>query len=102
MRTLRIAAAVEAASLIVLLVNLLTVHAKPVTSLCGPLHGMAYLVAIAMTWTAPGSATSRARPLSLVPGAGAMLALRRLNGHAAEGPAAAPQATQATGRRAGS
>ncbi|WP_225631177.1 hypothetical protein [Streptomyces solaniscabiei] len=102
MRTLRIAAAVEAASLIVLLVNLLTVHAEPITSLCGPLHGTAYLVAIAMTWTAPGSAASRARPLSLVPGVGAMLALRRLNGHAAEGPAATRRASQAAERGAGS
>ncbi|MEU6106306.1 DUF3817 domain-containing protein [Streptomyces flaveolus] len=99
MRTLRIAAAVEAVSLVVLLINVFTVHAKPITSLCGPLHGTAYLVAIAMTWTAPGSAGSGARWLSLIPGVGAMLALRRLNGAAAEGPAAAQQAGPATESR---
>ncbi|MEU9205988.1 DUF3817 domain-containing protein [Streptomyces sp. NPDC048332] len=76
-RSLRIAAAVEAVSLLVLLANVLTVHAAPVTSLCGPLHGTAYLVALAMTWVAPG-ASSGARWLALIPGIGAMLALRRL------------------------
>lgn len=77
-RTLRIAAAVEAISLVVLLANVFTVHAEPVTSLCGPLHGTAYLVAIAMTWGAPAAASSGARWLAFIPGFGAMFALRRL------------------------
>jgi hypothetical protein len=46
MRMLRIAATVEAVSLTILLTNLLTIHAKPVTSLAGPLHGMAYVTVI--------------------------------------------------------
>ncbi|MFE9818694.1 DUF3817 domain-containing protein [Streptomyces sp. NPDC005773] len=79
-RSLRVAAAVEAVSLVVLLANVLTVHAEPVSSLCGPLHGTAYLVAIALTWVAPGAASSGARWTALIPGVGAMVALRRLRG----------------------
>ncbi|MGW0939817.1 hypothetical protein [Streptomyces sp. NPDC002666] len=81
-RSLRVAAVVEAGSLVVLLANVFTVHAEPVTSLCGPLHGTAYLVAIALTWVAPGAASSGARWMALVPGFGAMFALRRLRGAA--------------------
>ncbi|WP_209446384.1 hypothetical protein [Streptomyces sp. MZ04] len=82
MRTLRIAAAVEAASLVVLLLNVFTVHADPITSLGGPTHGTAYLVAIAMTWAIPAAAGTSARWLALIPGIGAMLALRRLGADA--------------------
>ncbi|MFD3946708.1 DUF3817 domain-containing protein [Streptomyces sp. NPDC058579] len=75
MRTLRIAAGVEAASLVALLVNLLTTHTPAVSSLVGPLHGTAYLVTIAAAWPAPG-----ARWPSVIPGVGGLLALRRLRG----------------------
>ncbi|MFB6784420.1 hypothetical protein ACFCX0_45955 [Streptomyces sp. NPDC056352] len=89
MRTLRIAAAVEAASLVILLVNVFTIHAKPITSLGGPTHGTAYLVAIAMTWAIPAAAGTSARWLVLIPGIGAMLALRRLgNEPAGDAPSA--------------
>lgn len=74
MRTLRIAAAAEAVSLAVLLVNLATVHADAVTSLGGPVHGTAYLAVIAGTWFMP--ATARVRWSALVPGIGGLLALR--------------------------
>ncbi|MFD5319562.1 DUF3817 domain-containing protein [Streptomyces sp. NPDC127098] len=74
MRTLRAAAAVEAASLALLLVNLVTVHAEAVTSLAGPTHGTAYLATIAVTWQATASPAARRR--SLVPGVGGLLALR--------------------------
>jgi hypothetical protein len=82
MRTtpLRIAATAETATLAALLLNLLTVHAEPVSSLLGPLHGTAYLAAIA---TAP---TPRARRYAAIPGIGGLLALRQLR-------AAAPDAT---------
>ncbi|MFF6786275.1 hypothetical protein [Streptomyces sp. NPDC012510] len=80
MRTLRIAAAVEAFSLVVLLINVFTIHAEPITSLGGPAHGMAYLVAIAMTWAVPAAAGTGARWLALIPGIGAMLALRSIGG----------------------
>ncbi|MFJ6568697.1 DUF3817 domain-containing protein [Streptomyces sp. NPDC091292] len=77
-RLLRIAAAVEAASLAVLFLNLFTVHAKVVTSLMGPVHGMAYLVTFAAVWQAPGAAGSGARWRAAVPGIGGLLALARL------------------------
>ncbi|MEU0371961.1 hypothetical protein ABZ070_17190 [Streptomyces sp. NPDC006283] len=77
-RTLRFAAAVEAASLVVLLGNLFTTHTPAVSSLVGPLHGTAYLVVIAATATAPSAAASGARRHALVPGVGGVLALRRM------------------------
>ncbi|MEU9994131.1 hypothetical protein ACGFYP_29240 [Streptomyces sp. NPDC048370] len=80
MRTLRIAAGVEAASLVALLVNLLTTHTPAVSTLVGPLHGTAYLVTIAAAWPAPGAAATGARWLSVIPGVGGLLALRRLQG----------------------
>ncbi|MEO3749938.1 hypothetical protein [Streptomyces sp. B6B3] len=70
MRALRLAAVVEAGSLVVLLANLATVHVPAVASLVGPVHGMAYLVAIA---TAPPGARWRA----VIPGIGGLLAARR-------------------------
>ncbi|MDT9686833.1 hypothetical protein Q5762_00390 [Streptomyces sp. P9(2023)] len=80
MRTLRIAAAAEAASLVALLGNLLTTHTPAVSSLVGPLHGTAYLVTIAAAWPTPGAAASGARRLAVIPGIGGLLALRRLQG----------------------
>ncbi|MBW5426113.1 hypothetical protein GKQ77_31915 [Streptomyces sp. BG9H] len=78
MRTLRIAAAAEAASLALLLGNLLTVHAPALSALLGPLHGTAYLVVIATTWMTPAAATPGTRWRALVPGIGGLLALRRI------------------------
>ncbi|WP_321170578.1 hypothetical protein [Streptomyces sp. Je 1-369] len=84
-RTLRIAAVVEAASLALLLANLLTVHARPLSGLLGPLHGTAYLVVIASTWmlpcaSTPGHRSSRWR--ALVPGIGGLLVLRGIEARA--------------------
>ncbi|QES45989.1 hypothetical protein DEJ49_14840 [Streptomyces venezuelae] len=76
MRTLRIAAVVEAASLALLLANLLTIHARPLSGLLGPLHGTAYLVVIASTWMLPSASTAGARWRALVPGVGGLLVLR--------------------------
>ncbi|PRY45247.1 DUF3817 domain-containing protein [Umezawaea tangerina] len=80
-QALRIAAAVELVSLVLLLTNLFTVHWRGVSSLLGPTHGCAYLfvVVLAFRWDA---ATTRTRLLSLVPGVGGLLVLRQ--------PAAAP------------
>ncbi|WP_409236697.1 hypothetical protein [Streptomyces sp. PA5.6] len=75
-RTLRIAAVVEAASLVLLLANLLTVHARPLSSLLGPLHGTAYLVVIASTWMLPSASTPGVRWRAIVPGVGGLLVLR--------------------------
>ncbi|MFI6603625.1 hypothetical protein ACIBHX_45970 [Nonomuraea sp. NPDC050536] len=76
MRVLRVAAAFEALSLVVLLVNLFTVHAKPVSSLVGALHGMSYVAVIAAV--SMTSAAAGARWLAWIPGIGGALALRRL------------------------
>ncbi|WP_399926144.1 hypothetical protein [Streptomyces kanamyceticus] len=75
-RTLRFAAAAEAASLVLLLGNLFTVHAPALSALLGPLHGTAYLVVIAATWTAAAAPGTRWR--ALVPGVGGLLVLRRV------------------------
>ncbi|MFV2120590.1 DUF3817 domain-containing protein [Streptomyces sp. Act-28] len=81
-RALRAAAVVEAASLVILLVNLFTVHAEPITSLGGPVHGSAYLITVVATFslTVAGSAGA-ARALAFVPGVGGMLVLRWLRRH---------------------
>ncbi|WP_245673787.1 DUF3817 domain-containing protein [Actinoplanes rectilineatus] len=76
-RALPLAATVELVSLLVLLVNLVTVHWRPVTSLTGPVHGCAYLFVIVLTLT-HRDATLRARLLVLIPGIGGLLALRLL------------------------
>lgn len=69
---LRIAARVEAVSLLVLLANLFTVHRQPVAALLGPLHGCAYLLVIGATRQA--TALARPRLLAIVPGVGGLLA----------------------------
>jgi hypothetical protein len=71
---LRIAARVEAASLLILLVNLATVHVPPVAALIGPVHGCAYLFVIGATLQV--SRDRRTRLLALVPGVGGLLADR--------------------------
>ncbi|MCP2164303.1 DUF3817 domain-containing protein [Goodfellowiella coeruleoviolacea] len=78
LRPLRIAAAVELLSLLVLLVNLATVHLPAVSSLIGPTHGCAYLFVIIATVRLPGTAT-RTKLLSLVPAIGGVLVLRTGN-----------------------
>lgn len=78
-RVLRLAAAVELASLTILLINLATLHLPPVATLLGPLHGCAYLVVIGATLRSSRDGTTRL--LSAVPGLGGYLALRRLPAH---------------------
>lgn len=78
MRTLRIAAAVEAASLAALLINLVTIHTKTITALGGPVHGLCYLTVIVCTFMTP-DATPAARRLAVIPGIGGLLALRRIH-----------------------
>jgi uncharacterized protein DUF3817 len=71
MRTLRITATAEAATLALLLANLLTTHTEAISTLAGPLHGTAYLTVIATTPRA-------ARWHATIPGIGGLLALRRI------------------------
>ena len=73
-RSLRIAAIVEPVSLLVLVVNLATVHVPAVASLVGPIHGTIYLVAIAATWT--GGFPRRVRLWAWPPVIGALVAMR--------------------------
>ncbi|KOV71526.1 hypothetical protein ADL00_07565 [Streptomyces sp. AS58] len=80
---MRIAAAVEAASLALLFLNLFTVHLRVITSLVGPLHGTAYLVTIGAACMAPAAAGSGARWRAAVPGIGGLLAVARLRGRPA-------------------
>ncbi|MEE1735219.1 hypothetical protein PUR49_01590 [Streptomyces sp. BE147] len=88
MRTLRIASAVEAVSLALLLLNLFTVHAGYVSSLGGPVHGTAYLVTVLVVWNTPGTPLPGTRWRAVIPGVGGLLALRRMR-RKATGPAAA-------------
>lgn len=74
---LRIAAAVELASLVVLLTNLATVHLPAVSSLAGPVHGCAYLFTVVATARDPRR-SAPAVGLSLLPGIGGLLAVRHL------------------------
>ncbi|MGL5851564.1 MAG: hypothetical protein ACRCZD_12350 [Phycicoccus sp.] len=72
---LRVASLLETVTLVVLLGNRLTVHAGPVTSLFGPVHGATYLVVLACGLLVP--LRRSARWLCVVPGVGGLLALRR-------------------------
>ena len=85
LRLLRIAAGVEIATLVVMLANLATVHWPAVSSLLGPTHGAAYLLVIVAAAQQPAAPRST-RLLSLLPGVGGLLVLRRLPAPA--GPAA--------------
>ncbi|WP_103954302.1 DUF3817 domain-containing protein [Nonomuraea solani] len=76
MRSLRIAAGVEAVSLMVLLINLFATHIKAIPALVGPLHGVAYLAVITATLLATASSGVRWR--AAIPAVGGLLALRRL------------------------
>ncbi|MFH9469553.1 DUF3817 domain-containing protein [Streptomyces clavifer] len=76
MRALRTAAGVEFASLLVLLVNLATVHWPAVSSLTGPTHGCAYLLVIVQVMRTPGT-NGRTKLYALLPGVGGLLALRQ-------------------------
>lgn len=75
---LRAAAAVELLSLAVLLINLATVHVEPVASLCGPVHGLAYLLVLIFTAGNP-AADRTTKLLAWIPGIGGLLATRRMS-----------------------
>ena len=73
LRWLRAAAVVEGATLLLLLLNLATVHLRVVTEVVGPVHGVAWLATVAAACLAPVPVA--ARVLSTVPGVGGLLAL---------------------------
>ncbi|MFE1775816.1 DUF3817 domain-containing protein [Streptomyces sp. NPDC059008] len=76
-RALRIAAGVELATLVVMLANLATAHLPALSSLVGPTHGCAYLFTVVAVARTPRR-TPPTIALSLLPGIGGCLALRRL------------------------
>ncbi|MFF2062826.1 hypothetical protein ACFVWZ_13695 [Streptomyces sp. NPDC058200] len=95
MRILRIAAAVEALSLTLLLLNLFTVHTQVITSLGGPVHGMAYLTTILVVRLIPALTVHGATARAFVPGVGGLLALRRIERQTSSPPAHRPTPTDA-------
>ena len=70
----------ETATLVVLLVNIITVHAEAVTGTVGPLHGGLYVLCslpvVAMRWVRGWSWVAVA--LGLLPAVGAVVALELL------------------------
>ncbi|MEV5123709.1 hypothetical protein AB0K49_13150 [Streptomyces decoyicus] len=76
---MRITADVEAAAFAVLLGNLLTTRTQAITTLVGPLHGMAYLVVLAAASVASSAASTGARWRAAIPEAGGLLASRRIH-----------------------
>ena len=75
---------VEAATLMLLLVNLATIHIRGVAALLGPLHGTAYLTVIATAFLVRGS--GRARWQACIPGVGGLLSLRGIRNEERPGP----------------
>lgn len=75
LKWLTVASLVETVSLVVLLVNLATVHLPGIASAAGPLHGFAYLSTIATAFLLP--LPTRIRLLTLIPAIGGLWALSR-------------------------
>lgn len=69
--TLVVIGVLETITLAVLLINLATQHNQQVAQAIGPVHGLLYLVGIALTWVATKQV--RARLLAFVPVAGPLL-----------------------------
>jgi hypothetical protein len=74
---LRVLAALELASLAVLLVNLATDNSRPLAAAVGPIHGFLYLSVIITVVRAPRT-TRQTIALSALPVIGGILAVRRL------------------------
>ncbi|AYF77537.1 DUF3817 domain-containing protein [Nocardia yunnanensis] len=73
-RTLRLTAAAETLTLLVLLVNLATVHWPAVSSLVGPLHGCAYIAVVVLAFKVPESRPAL-RALAVIPIVGGLVVL---------------------------
>ncbi len=76
-RLLRIAAAAEVITLVLMLANLFTAHVPEISSLLGPTHGCAYLLVVIGTLRHPG-ADGRTKLLAILPGLGGLFAERRI------------------------
>lgn len=80
---LAVLAVLEIVTLGVLLVNLATVHARPVTQAIGPIHGAIYLATVVTVLLAPGFRV-RDRVLGCLPVVGGALATWRARRHRGE------------------
>lgn len=98
LRLLAAIAAVELGSLLVLVINLATVHVPVVATILGPLHGCAY---VAMIVGSAVHAGPRSLPtlLSIIPAAGGALSIAALRRRASA--PEADHAGRASGRTAG-
>jgi hypothetical protein len=74
-RILQIVGTVELVTLVLLLVNIVTVHRPLVTHLLGPVHGLAYTTTV-ITAVLVMSGRHRVWLLALIPGIGGLLAAR--------------------------
>lgn len=74
LRALEILSVLELLSIVVLLVNLLTVHERAVTSAIGPIHGALYL-AVAVTALFGRGLLLRTRLFAVIPVLGGVLTL---------------------------
>jgi hypothetical protein len=75
LRALRIIGVIEAATLALLLLNLVTMHWHILTSVLGPVHGLAYLSAIIVA-VLISAGSARVWLWALIPGVGGLLAVR--------------------------
>jgi hypothetical protein len=74
LRSLEVLSILELASIAVLLLNLATLHLRPVTAALGPAHGALYL-AVAATALLGRGLLARTRWMALIPVAGGVLTL---------------------------
>lgn len=74
LRVLEVLSVLELASILILLVNLATVHVDGVASVLGPVHGALFL-AVAVTALLARGLLPRTRWMALIPVAGGILTL---------------------------
>ncbi|MFK4761535.1 hypothetical protein ACI3KS_11420 [Microbacterium sp. ZW T5_45] len=74
LRVLEVLSVLELASILILLVNLATVHVDGVASVLGPVHGALFL-AVAVTALLARGLLARTRWMALIPVAGGILTL---------------------------
>lgn len=74
-RILQIVGAVELATLVLMLLNLATVHVREVSQILGPVHGLAYTATVIAAVLVHGG-VHRVWLRALIPGIGGLLASR--------------------------
>ncbi|XTZ13669.1 hypothetical protein ACQSSU_19345 [Micromonospora echinospora] len=84
-RILQFVGAVELVTLVLMLVNIVTVHLPEVTHVLGPVHGLAYTATV-ITAILVMSGHRRVWLLALIPGIGGLLAARTASSEQLERP----------------